>query len=118
MVAAAAVLDQLAPPSVDLNTPPWLAANTVWESTGSIARLSMDWSPSPTFAVFHVPPPSTLLRTPPPKMPAYTVSGSFGSMATASTAPPRGPMLDHSGSNAKAGKRRIQKKMSALGVFI
>src|SRR5262249_12473040 len=68
---------QLAPPSLLTCTP-------VFVPTYTAASTAMHWTVAPVSAVAcHVPPASSLLKTPPPAVPAYTVPCTCGSTASA-----------------------------------
>src|SRR5438874_57313 len=73
----------VAPPSVDLNTPPGSTpANSVEDEPGSIASALTQGPKSPSISA-HVAPPSVLLKAPPVSVEKYTVAGAPGSMAMA-----------------------------------
>ena len=65
----------------------------------------------PEFAGFQLAPASVVLNIPPIDA-AYTVLGSFGSIASAWTLPPSGPMLVHTLSPAQSVPNPLMKMLS------
>src|SRR6266542_2243657 len=68
-----------------LKSPLAVPAYSVAGEAGSIARVATRWFVRLVLTAVQLPPPLTLLDTPPPSVPAYTVAGVYGSTARALT---------------------------------
>ena len=71
-------------------------AYSLFGSRGSTAKERISAVVSPEFISLQLAPPSVLLNTSPPFVPTYNGLGSCGTIASASTVFPSGPMLVHS----------------------
>src|SRR5713101_1565917 len=65
----------------------------------------------------QLPPPLTLLNTPPPLVPAYTVAGVTGSTARALMMPPSGPLLVQTLTPAEATPAARPRKATTTRVI-
>jgi hypothetical protein len=76
---------------------PWVRNPSLSENytgaEGSIARALTEVPVSPVLMAVQLPPPLVLLKTPVLKVPAYSVAGFAGSIASARMSPPSGPLV-------------------------
>src|SRR5574340_343240 len=86
---------QFAAPFVVLKIPAAVPAYRVVGESGSIARALTTVCvapPRPELTIVQVAPPSVVLRTPDPVVPAYAVAGAIGSITSVTTLAPSGPV--------------------------
>src|SRR6266542_932127 len=79
-----------------------------------MARATTPGSVRPVLTAVQLPPPSVLLKTPPPDVPAYSVAGFVGSIASARISPPAGPLAVHVLTPAEATPARLGQRKARL----
>jgi hypothetical protein len=90
-----------------LKTPTAVPLYKVEGVDGSMASAETLAVGMPPLAVAQLAPPSTVFRTPDPKVPANTVDGVCGSIASATTAAPSGPI------GSSGLRRRLRTRVAA-----